>query len=51
VEISKEEVQGLPTKTEGEQGGLIDKVIIRTYSFESILKIRKSKTELVGPVV
>lgn len=51
VEIPKEEVQGLPTKVEGEQGGLIDKVIIRTYSFESILKIRKSKTELVGPLI
>jgi len=51
VEIPKEEVQGLPTKVEGEQGGLIDKVIIRTYSFESILKIRKAKTELVGPVI
>jgi hypothetical protein len=30
---------------------LVDKVIIRTYSFESILKIRKSKVELVGPVI
>jgi hypothetical protein len=51
VEIPKSEIQGLPTKSEGEQGGLVDKVIIRTYSFESILKIRKSKVELVGPVI
>jgi len=42
--IAKEDIQGFPApKSEGHQGGLINKVIIRTYSFDSILRVRKSK--------
>ncbi len=42
--IDKQDIQGFPDpKTEGDQGGLVNKVIIRTYAFDSILKIRKSK--------
>lgn len=47
-EIAKEEIIGLPEKTEGAQGGLIDKVIVRTFALESIIKVRKSKKELLG---
>jgi len=46
VEVDFSEIQPmLPTKTEGEQGGLRDKVIIRTFAMESIIKVRKKKTE------
>jgi hypothetical protein len=42
--IDKQDIQGFPDpKTEGDQGGLVNKVIIRTYSFDSILRVRKSK--------
>lgn len=41
----KEQIPGLPTrKEEGEQGGLDNKVIIRTYAVESILAITVDKT-------
>jgi len=49
TEISKDKIQGLPIKNNGEQGGLVDKVIIRTFKLNSILKIRKSKKEILGP--
>jgi hypothetical protein len=49
VEISKEEVVGIKEKNEGDQGGLIDKVIIRTYALDSIVKVRKAKKEILGP--
>ena len=49
MEIAKEEVIGLKGKVEGEQGGLADKVIVRTYSLDSIIKVRKSKKEILGP--
>ena len=49
TEISKDKVQGLPIKDNGAQGGLKDKVIIRTFKLKSILKIRKSKKEILGP--
>ena len=39
-ETPKEEIIGLPDKSEGEQGGLSDKVIIRTYNAENIRSIR-----------
>ena len=47
-EIKKENIIGLPEKKEGQQGGLIDKVVVRTFALESIIKIRKSKKELLG---
>ena len=49
MEIAKEEVIGLKEKVEGDQGGLVDKVIVRTYSLDSIIKVRKSKKEILGP--
>ncbi len=49
VEIAKEEIEGLAIKNNGNQGGLEDKVIIRTFSLDSIIKIRKSKKEILGP--
>jgi hypothetical protein len=47
-EIAKERITGLPDKKEGRQGGLIDKVVVRTFALESIIKVRKSKKEILG---
>lgn len=44
-EIDKEDIIGLPKKKEGKQGGLRDKVIIRTYDMKSIIKVRKKQEE------
>ena len=41
--IKKELIQGLPEKVEGEQGGLQDKVIIRTFKTSSIGRITINK--------
>ena len=41
--ISKNLIEGLPEKTSGEQGGLENKVIIRTYKIESIARITINK--------
>jgi hypothetical protein len=49
VEAPKDQIIGLKEKEEGHQGGLTNKVIIRTFAIESILKIRKSKREMLGP--
>lgn len=49
IEINKKEVIGLKEKVEGDQGGLVDKVIVRTYLLDSIVKVRKSKKEIFGP--
>lgn len=38
--IDKAEIQGLDSKPEGDQGGLDDKVIIRTFKADSIKAIR-----------
>lgn len=48
-EIDKEDIIGLPDKIEGDQGGLIDKVIIRTFAIDSLLQVRKSKETIEGP--
>jgi len=48
-EIQKNQIIGLPKKKEGAQGGLRDKVIIRTFALDSILKVRKSREEILGP--
>jgi len=46
VEIPKSEIIGLPKKKEGIQGGLVDKVIIRTYAMDSIINVRKKQMEI-----
>ena len=38
--ISKADIEGFPTKVEGEQGGLDNKVIVRSFAAESITQIR-----------
>jgi len=38
--VDASEIQGLPEKREGEQGGLEDKVIIRDFKAESITELR-----------
>ena len=48
-EIDKEDIIGLPDKIEGDQGGLINKVIIRTFAIDSLLQVRKSKETIKGP--
>lgn len=50
-EIKKEDIIGFPEKTEGNQGGLINKVIIRTFAIDSIIRIRKSKQTIEGPAI
>ena len=41
--IRKDLIQGLPVKKEGTQGGLEDKVIIRTYKIASLSRITINK--------
>ena len=43
--VSKDEIVGLPEKREGEQGGLDNKVVVRSYSLDSIVKLRIDQTE------
>lgn len=38
--VPESAIQGLPAKREGEQGGLEDKVIIRTFAAASIVELR-----------
>lgn len=45
VVTPKEAIEGLPVKKEGEQGGLVDKVIIRTYNTDNIKAIRVDGNE------
>ena len=51
--IDKADIEGLPessTKTDGEvesQGGIEDKVVLRTFSLESIVSIKINKEEYV----
>lgn len=40
VVVPESAIQGLPAATAGEQGGLEDKVIIRTFKAESITELR-----------
>ena len=47
--IAKEAIIGLNESEEGEQGGLENKVIIRTYALDSIERIRIDHTEYEGP--
>jgi hypothetical protein len=41
--IKKDLIKGLPEKTEGEQGGLGNKVIIRTFKIQSLARITINK--------
>lgn len=47
-EIAKAAITGLADHEEGEQGGLTDKVIIRTFSMDSIIKIKIDKHVFVN---
>lgn len=43
--IAKNLIEGLPVSNEGDQGGLDDKVIIRSYALESIIALRANGAE------
>ena len=43
--VDKSEIIGIPDKTEGTQGGLEDKVIIRTYKIGSIVRLTLDKVD------
>jgi len=45
AEICKSSIEGLDDKPEGEQGGLENKVIIRTFALESIVALRANGQE------
>jgi len=47
-EIAKKDIIGLPEKKEGDQGGLKDKVIIRTFALDSIIGVRKAGQLIPG---
>lgn len=47
--IDKSQVEGLEDKEESEQGGLDDKVIIRSYKAESLRSVRIDGVEFVNP--
>lgn len=46
--IDKHDVNGLKDHQEGEQGGLNDKVIIRTFAIENITKLTIDKRTLIN---
>lgn len=46
-EVDETEIEGLPAKREGEQGGLENKVVIRTFALESIVALRANGKEWV----
>lgn len=45
--IDKTEIQGLPENKEGDQGGLNNKVIIRTYDVESITGLKMGDLSVI----
>lgn len=50
VVTSKDQIEGLPTtKEEGNQGGLENKVVIRTFKVSSITSITINKEKIDGP--
>lgn len=49
--IAKEEIEGLDDKPEGAQGGLSDKVIIRTIALENVRGLRYGGQEYKGNFV
>lgn len=44
-EVDISEIEGLPEKREGEQGGLENKVVIRTFALDSIVALRADGKE------
>ena len=38
--VSKEDIEGLPDRKEGDQAGLENKVVIRTFALDSIIELR-----------
>jgi hypothetical protein len=46
--VSPSEIQGLPEAKEGGQGGLENKVVIRTYALESLTHVRVDGEEFIG---
>jgi len=48
VEIDKGEIIGLPEKKESSQNGLVNKVIIRTFALDSIIRVNKSGEIISG---
>lgn len=46
-EVDISEIEGLPEKREGEQGGLENKVVIRTFALDSIVALRADGKEWV----
>lgn len=49
--IEKKDIIGLQEKKEGDQGGLKDKVIIRTFALDSILGVKKAGKIIPGPAL
>ena len=45
----KNEIPGIKEQTSGEQDGLTNKVFLRVYAIESLLRIRMKKEEIVCP--
>lgn len=50
-DIKKEEIEGLKTVKEAEQGGLEDKVIVRVFSLDSITSIKINGRVLEGKFI
>ena len=44
-EISREEIEGLDEGAAGEQGGLLNKVVIRTFALENVTALRANGRE------
>lgn len=48
VVVDKDEIDGLQERQEGEQGGLNDKVIIRTYKIASLTRMTIDKSSITN---
>ena len=46
-EIDKKDIIGLPEKSEGDQGGLDNKVIIRTYNIENVTSLKMGELSVI----
>jgi hypothetical protein len=46
-EIDKSDIIGLPEKSEGDQGGLDNKVVIRTYHIENITSLKMGDLSVI----
>lgn len=45
VETDSSQIEGLPVRKEGEQGGVSNKVVIRTFSIDSIKRLTVNKQQ------